>query len=312
MPEKLPTLLAYLVFPVLASSGFALTYWMIDYGISDIMSYVITSFVFFLAVFFLEKLLPHRQEWVAADGQELHDLGHTLFGTLLGASLGEQLAHLVFTSLGLWAAGKIGHSLWPGFLPFWIQVLMVFLIADLGRYLQHRLLHRYAFFWRFHALHHSVGKLSALKNSRSHFVERFFQPLFLFSLLFLLGAPAQAIMIYLLINSFLGMVDHSNLDARFGPLGYILVGPAEHRLHHSLDFKEGNSNFGSALVIWDMLFGTYVNPRPHHSPQALGIENDPMPASFWGQFFGPFLPAKPSSEPVQLRVADLSENLETV
>jgi len=286
--HKLQKMLPYLVFPLLMTGGIGLTYALIGQGLSEMAAFSIVSLGFFLLVFLLEKVIPHRPEWNLSDGQEMHDLGHTFFGTALGAGAGEALTQLIFVSLGLWAAGQIGHGLWPEHWPFWLQVVLVYLLADLGRYLQHRLLHRYAWLWRFHALHHSVDRICALKTSRSHVVERLFQPLFLFGLLFFLGAPAPVIFCYMLPNSLLGMIDHSNLDVRLGPFSYVINGPAEHRLHHSRDSREGNSNFGSALLIWDMLFGTYINPRPHHSPQQVGIENDTTPRGFWAQIAEPF------------------------
>ncbi|PKL75347.1 MAG: sterol desaturase [Candidatus Melainabacteria bacterium HGW-Melainabacteria-1] len=287
-------IMPYLLFPLLMGGGIWLTFGLIGYGIAPMPAYAMVSLVFFLAVFGLEKVLPHRPEWTAADGQELNDFGHGVFGTALGAGAGEALGSLVFGSLGLWLAGQFGHGLWPAHLPFVVQVLLVYLLADLGRYLQHRLMHHHPWLWRFHALHHSVNKLGVLKNSRSHLVERLMQPLCMFGLILALGAPPEVIFWYLMPNSFLGMLDHSNLDVRIGPLAWVINGPAEHRLHHSRDALEGNRNFGSALLIWDMLFGTYANPRPHYSPQAVGIENDPMPAGFLQQLLDPMFSSRPN------------------
>ncbi len=56
----------------------------------------------------------------------------------------------------------------------------------------------------------------------------------------------------------------------------LLVTPHFHRIHHSIDLKEGNSNFGVMLPIWDMIFGTHVDPVTREVRNA-GIEGDPIP-----------------------------------
>ncbi len=288
-------LLPYLMFPLLMSGGIGMTFWLMSLGQSPLKAFGLVSIGFVALVFMLEKWLPARSDWVASDGQELNDIGHGLFGTGLGAVSGEALSSWVFGAIALWTAAHLGYGLWPSQLAFGLQVVLVYLLADLGRYIQHRLMHRYEFLWRYHALHHSVNKMGVLKNSRSHFVERFFQPICMFGLIILLGAPAEVVFWYIMPNSFLGILDHSNLDVRIGPLSYLVNGPAEHRLHHSRDLKEGNSNFGSALVLWDLIFGTYLNPRPHLTPQAVGIENDSMPTGFAAQLAEPFLAHKPEA-----------------
>lgn len=289
--KVLREVIPYLMFPLLMGTGIGLTLLCQAWGLAPMTAFSAASLMLFLVIFTLEKLLPHRRDWLVSDGQEFQDLGHTFLGTALGAGLGEQLTQLAFVAAGLWLAQLTQHSLWPHAWPFWLQLIGVYLLADLGRYLQHRLLHQSAFLWRFHALHHSVERICTLKTSRSHIVERLFQPLFMFGPLLLLGASPEVLFWFIVPNSFLGMMDHSNVDIRLGPLSYIVNGPAEHRLHHSRDMREGNSNFGSALVLWDMLFGTYINPRPYHSPKAVGIAGDTQPAGFWQQVWAPFLPA---------------------
>lgn len=299
MSSIIRKILPYLLFPLLMGGGIGLTLRLMELGQTPLKAFGVTSLVFMATVLMLEKVLPHRPEWVSSDGQELNDLGHGFFGTGIGAVAGEALTHWIFAGLALWLASHLGHGLWPTVLPFGLQVVLVYLLADLGRYVQHRQMHRYEWLWRYHALHHSVSKLGVLKTTRSHFVERFFQPIFMFGLILLLGAPAEVVFWYIMPNSFLGMLDHSNLDVRIGPLSYIINGPAEHRLHHSRDVQEGNSNYGSALVLWDMVFGTYLNPRPHYSPQHVGIPNDLMPSDFAHQLLDPFLASKPAPETAQ-------------
>ena len=67
---------------------------------------------------------------------------------------------------------------------------------------------------------------------------------------------------------------HSHIGIRYWPwLEYILISPAQHQLHHSIDISHHDKNFGAALAIWDYIFGSL-----HHSEEiedlTLGIETD--------------------------------------
>jgi sterol desaturase/sphingolipid hydroxylase (fatty acid hydroxylase superfamily) len=247
--------------------------------------------VVFAIVWALEQVVPYRPDWNPSDGQRWHDIGHTLFGTYLGGKLGNLATFWLGGMAAAWIADHTGGGLWPSGLPLVVQVVLVFALADLGRYVQHRLMHEIPFLWKFHVLHHSTDVLTVFKTSRNHIVERLFQQLFLFGPMLALGAGSDAILPFIVANSYLGVFDHSNVDFRLGPLEYVIMGPIAHRLHHSRDLREGNTNYGTALLIWDWLFGTYTNPvarsRPGQPLVCVGVEDDPTPRGFIGQIIQP-------------------------
>ena len=79
---------------------------------------------------------------------------------------------------------------------------------------------------------------------------------------------------------------------KLGPLNWVLSTAELHRWHHSTKPEEGNSNYGSNLVLWDLLFGTRFLPR-EHPPVELGLSDMPnFPRRFWGQLLSPFRWAK--------------------
>jgi ornithine lipid hydroxylase len=277
----------YLAFPLLLGGGVALAFGSTRLGLKPLAAANALSLLMFAAVFGLERLIPLDPKLNARDGQALKDIGHSIVGTAAGAWVGNRLVDLSFNSLGLWAASLLGFNLWPTGLPLAVQGVMIFLLCDLGRYVQHRLLHGVPLFWRFHALHHDAEHLTALKASRSHIVERITQQLFMFGPAVMLGAPPEVLLLYIVPNTFLGPFSHSNTDIRIGFFEYLFQGPRSHRLHHSLDLKEGNSNFGSALCVWDMVFGTYLYPLNRPPPARTGV-TDPQPTGFLAQILAPF------------------------
>jgi ornithine lipid hydroxylase len=276
------------VFPLVLAAGIASTYLALNVlGWSPGVVLNVVSSAFFVLIAVLEYVLPSREEWRASDGQILHDLGHSWLGTGLGGLAG----NLTLGFLAPFAAGALwgGQSWWPSQLPLAVQVLIIYVVADLGRYWQHRLHHMIPFLWRFHALHHSVGRMSVFKTSRSHFVERYLQQVFMFGLLFLAGCPLEILVWYIIPNSVIGLLDHSNLDVELGHFERILMGPKGHRIHHSTATEDMDTNFGSAIVLWDVVFRTFRDPLRVPQPAEVGIVDDPIPADFLRQYFSPFL-----------------------
>ena len=290
----LRTVATYVTLPLLMAVALGAASLLRARGLSDVMILNALTFPLVFVILALERLLPYREAWNRKDGQLANDIGHALLGTGLGAGLGQAITSTVMGSAGLWLAAHAPWPLWPRSLPTWLQVALVYLIADLGRYVQHRWMHVSPFWWRFHALHHSALRLTMWKTSRSHFVERIFQQMFMFGPLVLLGVPPETLMYYILPNSLLGLFDHANVDLRLGPLEYIFMSPNGHRLHHAMDPRHGMSNFGSAIVVWDHVFGTFVNPLKE-TPQEIGIENDTMPEGFVAQVLEPFTSSKASA-----------------
>lgn len=263
--------------------------WGLKLGYSHVLVLNAVAVTIFIIILGLEKIMPFKESWNESDPQTVNDLGHTLFGTGLGSAFGDFITKLAFSSVAVWLSQRIESNIWPSEWPLFFQIILVYLIAELGRYWQHRLMHLYPQLWRYHRLHHSIDRMGILKTSRSHVIERVFQQVFMFGWLVAIGTPPEVMLYYIIPNSFLGMIDHSNIDLKLGYLEYIIMGPAGHRLHHSQNMKHGNSNFGSALMFWDMVFGTFTDPVKTTPPDEVGIKNDPMPRGFIDQIADGFL-----------------------
>jgi len=237
-----------------------------------------------VTLFFLERWLPHEERWLEDDGQVLPDLAHTVFtkglvqiAVVAGATFG--ISH----SLGERSAGK----LWPEHWPIAAQVTLGLVIAELGLYWAHRLAHEWSWLWKFHAVHHSSTRLWFFNTGRFHFVDTLKSIVLGMPLLFLAGAPGPVFFWVSGITAYIGILTHCNVEMRFGPLNYIFNTPGLHRWHHSTDLREGNKNYGENLMLFDLLFGSFINPN-RRPPAVIGI-NEAMPATFLGQVKAPFV-----------------------
>ncbi len=154
-------------------------------------------------------------------------------------------------------------------LPAWMLGL---LILDCVIYWQHRLLHRIPLLWRLHKIHHTDLDLDFSTGVRFHPLEILLSMLLKAVVILLLGIPATAVLVFeILLNGF-SLYTHSNIALPAGlerMLRRLLVTPDMHRIHHSLEPVETDSNFSFHLSLWDRLFGSYR--------AAPGLETRTMP-----------------------------------
>lgn len=167
-------------------------------------------------------------------------------------------------------------------LPFWFVVLASVVLLDLAIYLQHVLFHAVPLLWRLHRMHHADLDLDVSSGGRFHSIEILLSALIKMAAVASLGAPPVAVITFEVLLNATSMFNHAN--ARLPPwldrtLRLVLVTPDMHRVHHSIDPAETNSNFGFSLPWWDYVFATYrAAPRLGQHGMILGIEQFRNPA----------------------------------
>ncbi|MFY0644134.1 MAG: sterol desaturase family protein [Bacteroidia bacterium] len=148
-----------------------------------------------------------------------------------------------------------------------LQITIGLLGYELGAWLYHFSIHKNSFLWRtIHQMHHSAERVDT-------FGAFFFSPMdmvgwtLLGSVVFawLMGLSAQATTIAMLVTFILAVFQHSNIRTPRW-IGYIIQRPESHTYHHARGIHRCNY---SDLPIWDMLFGTFKNPKEF--PQEAGF-----------------------------------------
>src|SRR5947207_459225 len=148
-------------------------------------------------------------------------------------------------------------------LPSAAQLVLTFLLLDFWRYWEHRWFHQVRLLWRFHLVHHSDTEIDVTTSERHHPLEFLLGTATILALIATLGLPAPAIGLYLLAATVVTLYSHANLRLPVyldRKLGWLIVTPAVHAMHHSALRTQTDSNYGSVLTVWDRLFGTYVDP----------------------------------------------------
>jgi sterol desaturase/sphingolipid hydroxylase (fatty acid hydroxylase superfamily) len=161
--------------------------------------------------------------------------------------------------------------------PVWLAVVASVVILDFAIYLQHVMFHAVPLLWRLHRMHHADLDFDVTTGARFHPIEIILSMLIKFAVIALIGAPAVAVIIFEVLLNATAMFNHGNLRLPVAfdrALRLFVVTPDMHRVHHSIEDHETNSNFGFNLPWWDRLFGTYkAQPDAGHEAMTIGIRD---------------------------------------
>ena len=221
-----------------------------------------------------------------------------------------------------WAFGAIGVApaitipLWTWLSPYGVagcalEAIIILAVSDFLIYCRHRAEHKW--FWPIHAVHHAPTELHAA-NDIGH-PAQVWPHLFFVSLplsLVQYDHPVTPAMVGFIVM-LLSYLIHSPIDVHFGPLRKLLVDNRFHRIHHSIEPRHFDRNFGICFSVWDRLFGTAYDPAPDEWPK-VGISDVPAPRDLSDYLLMPvqILKARsrnriePESEMVEGRAACLS------
>lgn len=218
-----------------------------------------------------EVFAPRRALSVSKAVRWGNNLGLVFFNSLL--------LRLIFPAAAVGMAAFASTQAWGIFnyyeAPFWLAVVISVIAMDFIIYLQHVMVHAVPVLWRLHRMHHADLDFDVTTGARFHPIEIILSMLIKFATIVILGPPMVAVMIFEILLNATSMFNHANVRLPLGldkVLRWIVVTPDMHRVHHSIEDDETNSNFGFNLPWWDRLFGTYRDqPRAGHEDMTIGI-----------------------------------------
>ena len=230
---------------------------------------------FFFGIFFImaiwEVIAPRRALTVSKTLRWANNLGLVFFNSLILRILFPAAA----VGLALFAQNKGWGLLNYYELPFLVSVILAVIALDFIIYLQHVMVHAVPLLWRLHRVHHADLDYDVTTGARFHTLEIILSMLIKFATIVVLGPPVVAVIIFEVILNGLAMFNHANVGLPKSldkVLRWFIVTPDMHRVHHSVEDDETNSNFGFNLTWWDRLFGTYRDqPRGGQLGMTIGI-----------------------------------------
>ena len=105
----------------------------------------------------------------------------------------------------------------------------------------------------------------------------------------ILGFDPTIIAVAGVVSTLWGIVGHTQIINKLGPLEYIFFNtPSHHRVHHGANPEYIDKNYGNLLIIWDKMFGTF---EPERKPVTFGLVNNvntfnPFKITFMGWIYG--------------------------
>ena len=164
------------------------------------------------------------------------------------------LVVLINLAVSFFVAGMAGKSELP--------ILLGIAALDLSAYVAHVLMHKSAFAWRFHRVHHSENEVDVTTAFRQHPGETLWRVAWQLPPIILLGIPLGVVVLYLTLSTLNAQLEHANLrvpERVDRMLRWLFVTPNMHKVHHSRLQPETDSNYSNIFSLWDRLFGTYTS-----------------------------------------------------
>ena len=209
-----------------------------------------------LAVPFFLFFIALEYYWSKRKGRQLFQYAETVAN--LNVGIAERLIDVFTTGLFFYFFDWI-HS---NYAIFSIKAgpltwIALFLLTDLVWYWYHRLAHEVNLFWSAHVVHHQSEDFNYTVSARITVFQAVVRSLF-WAVLPLVGFPAEMISVFLLVHGLYPFFIHTQTIGKLGWLEYVLVTPSHHRVHHASNPAYLDRNYGDVLIIWDRIFGTFV------------------------------------------------------
>ena len=148
-------------------------------------------------------------------------------------------------------------------LPPWTVLILGIMALDLFAYLAHLLLHKSWLGWQFHRVHHSDREVNVSTAFRQHPGETVWRMLWQLLAVVVFGLTLEVLAVYLTISALNAQLEHANIklnDSLDRWLRMLVVTPNMHKVHHSRDQRETDTNYSNIFSIWDRIFGSYTTP----------------------------------------------------
>ena len=204
--------------------------------------------------------------------------------------------HILFGAFGGGLEAVFGVRETPVFAPTALTAaaytLAVLLAIDLGVWTTHYLQHKIELLWQFHQVHHSAEVLTPATVYRMHPVDLLFTGFATIGLMGLATAgftyltqtqPSELTVMNVNAGIFafylIGYnLRHSQIWLSYPRwLSYILISPAQHQIHHSIDKKHWDRNMGLIFAFWDWVFGTLYVPKGYEKLEYGISREEPNP-----------------------------------
>jgi sterol desaturase/sphingolipid hydroxylase (fatty acid hydroxylase superfamily) len=209
-----------------------------------------------IIIFTLESAFPHYRN---REHRIEHAFPHVLTAIFNGIITRLLLAGLTLQAIYWGGQRSLGLAQALPF-PSYAKTVVVLVLFDVWMYFWHMANHRFTFFWRFHRAHHADTDMDTTTALRFHPGELVLSTFIRMPIVIFLGMSFAELVLFETMLNLSTLFHHSNMavpEKWDRMLRAFMVTPNMHRVHHSIEMPETNSNFTSMLSVWDRLFRTF-------------------------------------------------------
>ena len=248
---------------------------MMLFGLSEPVIRLLAFSTIFIALAAIELLAPRLERDEMRGALKSRRWMTNLAMVVLSSVTLRIVFPLAAVGTALWAQTN-GIGLFPLLgVPLWAAGMLAFILLDFAVWLEHVISHKWPWLWRIHRMHHADTGFDLTTALRFHPLEIVLSMVWKAAVIIALGAPPVAVLVFEIVLNGAAMFNHANIklpkpvDAL---LRLLIVTPDMHRIHHSTDPRETDSNYGFNLAIWDRLFSTYTqSPRRGDTGIEIGL-----------------------------------------
>lgn len=216
--------------------------------------YVSSAIPYFILFVFLEYIFSVLRK---GKTQAQYNAQETIMSVSLG--IVQQTADILLRGVSLYPYVYVYENFRLFDIPLsstWAYIAL-FLGVDFGYYMMHRCAHVYHFMWIGHSVHHSGEYYNFATALRQGSTQALYSRFFYLPLA-LLGFPFTAYMGHNQLNTLYQFWIHTEVIDKMSILEVFFNTPSHHRMHHR---PPGNCNYAGVLIIWDRMFGTFMEEK---------------------------------------------------
>jgi sterol desaturase/sphingolipid hydroxylase (fatty acid hydroxylase superfamily) len=222
----------------------------------DVVTMAIPGFVLLIIVEMLFVRAAKRGDYDVTDSAASLSMG---FGNTVSNTLFGVIAAGAYVGAYQFRLFDIGFVWWAFVLCFFAE--------DLAYYWFHRVSHERRFFWASHVVHHSSQHYNLSTALRQTWTGNLGLTWIFWLPLAFIGFPPEMVALFKGISLVYQFWIHTEAVDRLGPLEWVLNTPAHHRVHHATNPRYLDANYAGVLIIWDRLFGTFVDETKSDPPR---------------------------------------------
>lgn len=260
---------------------------------------VLTVVALFISVLTLWEILSlvaaivHRERLRAWDRAKLSILAEEVLWRYKSTFLTSVLLQLIpklFMIDVFWVVLSYAHKFSLYTTNFkWYSWIYAYFIWELSTWVWHFSAHRVRLLWCLHAPHHAPAELNMTVAWTHFFAEGYYSTVVQCVILVVFGIQPAMLLVIMSIEvtwgTFLHAGERSFKHGRLGPLQYLIITPAHHRVHHAKNPVYMDTNFCTLIPFWDWLFGT-LQPLRDQVVIEYGVTRKPDPTRYVDVYFG--------------------------